>query len=496
MKLMKNLNLIFAFGIIGLFVFSSCSGKGDERNAQDATSALVQQNQNIIAFGKVKGMDILNKVDYKHIPKANVLLGAQIQMWSKGFKTDAPIYYALEAPLAEDGTPATVFAMMDVTNKDSLVSVISEMGYAMEKAGEIEYFQENDVTFGVRNNLFILLSKKAPYDGKAAIEKAFTDSEGDLSEGKAAEILASEADIVNGISIERLYGTANTSLNKLSQAKKDELKELVADGFISSEVRFENGKASFESKNLFSDALKDRLFFSDNNGKTLVNKLGSGNAWMGVAANIDMRKFEKFVNDFAPDGNKKLTENLPGEAAFLLMALGPNAYSSMLSGQMGMVATGNPNAAFGMVFEFNAFLGLGKQGDSIRQMMEENLAGSPKKGDAYIMDNTAVAPRKDGIYIYSTTNTGKGKLTVPAYAKNFGEKTFSMFIAFDKMDIKSLELDDEMKVLEIMESFNASADRNGSMAVLTTKKKNANILKQVADFYVVTMKDKIDNLGI
>jgi hypothetical protein len=137
MNLIKKLTLIFAFGITGLLVFSSCSGDDTSRNAQDSTSALIQQNQNIIAFGKVKVMDILNKVDYKKVPKANVLLGAQIQMWSKGFKTEAPIYYAIEAPLAKDGTPATVFAMMDVTNKDSLISVISEMGYAMEKAARL-----------------------------------------------------------------------------------------------------------------------------------------------------------------------------------------------------------------------------------------------------------------------------------------------------------------------------------------------------------------------
>lgn len=482
------------FASLLLLLTTACSGN-EKHNAHDSTSALIQQNTNIVAFGKASVMDILNKADYKHIPKLNVILGAQLQTWKKGFQIDAPVYFAAEAPFEADGTPAAIYFLMDVTNKDSLLSVISEMGYALEKSGEMSWFQENDVTFGVKDQLFILLSKKAPYDGKAIIEKAFNDAAGDLSEGKTSEILDMPGDIVTGLSIERLYGTANTSLNKLPQAKQDELKGLVADGFIANTVAFENGKAVVSIKNMFSEELKDRLFFQDNNGKALVNKLGNGKPWMGIAANIDMQKFEKFVTDFAPDANRKITEQLPDEAGFMLMALGGNAYSSIFSGQMGMVATGNPKTDLGMIFEFNAFLGLGKKGDSIKQMITENLAGAPMQGDAYVMDNTAIAARKDGIYIFSASGakTG-GKLEFPSYAKGFGEKTFSMFIAFEQMDMKSLELDEEMKVLEIMKYFTATADRDGATITLAAKDSSKNILKSVGDYYVGIMQDKIDQI--
>lgn len=481
---------------LGMLFLTACSGS-KKHNAHDATSALVQQNTNIVAFGKASVLDILNKADYKHIPKANILIGAQLQTWKKGFKIDTPIYFAAEAPFEKDGTPATIYALMDVTNKDSLLSVIGEMGYSMETSGEMSWFQENDVTFGVKDQLFILLSKKAPYDGKAILEKAFTDAGGDLSEGKTAEILDMPGDIVTGLSIERLYGTANTSLNKLPQAKQDELKSLVADGFIANTVSFEAGKAVISSKNMFSEALKDRLFFQDNNGKVLVNKLGNGKPWMGVAANIDMQKFEKFVSDFAPEANRKITEQLPDEAGFMLMALGGNAYSSIFSGQMGMVATGNPKTDLGMIFEFNAFLGLGKKGDSIKQLITENLDGAPMQGDAYVMDNTAIAARKDGIYIFSANGAKQGgKLEFPAYAKGFGESTFSMFIAFEQMDMKSLELEDEMKVLEIMKYFTATANRDGATITLAAKDGTKNILRSVKDFYLPILQEKIDQMAI
>lgn len=493
---MKRLHKIARTGLIAVLsvsILSACSGNAKERNAQEATSALIQQNKNIVAFGHTSVMDILNKANYKKIPKVNVLLGAQIATWSKGFKLDNPIYYAVEAPIAPDGTPSAVFGLMDVTNKDSLVGVISEMGYTMESSGDLQYFQENDVTFGVRNNLFIVLSKKAPYDGKAALEKAFKDTEGDLSEGKAQEIIETKGEIVAGLSLERLFGTSNTALNP---AKKDELSKLVADGYIKAVTEFGNGQMTLKVENQFSDELKNLLFFDDNSGPGVAQKLNGGKAWMGIATNIDMRKLERFINNYLPEANKRIGEELPAEAGFMLMAMGETAYSSTFSGEFGLVATGNPSSMMGMEFEYNSFLGLGKKGDAIRSLIDAAMSGKPKTGDAYIVDNMAIAPRKDGIYAYALSNTGKGKLIVPKYAKDFGKKTFTMFIAFDQMDMKSLELEEGMKVLEIMESLVVTSDSNGTTVVLTSKSKSGNILKQIADYYVASMKDRMSDLAL
>jgi hypothetical protein len=491
MKRITKMSLIGLIAFLSVSILSGCSGDVKERNAQDATSALIQQNKNIIAFGHTSVLDLLNKANYKKIPKVNVLLGAQIATWSKGFQLDNPIYYAIEAPLSIDGTPETVFGLMDVTNSDSLVSVISEMGYEMEEAGDMKYFQENDVTFGVRNKLFIVLSKKAPYDGKAALEKAFKDSEGDLSEGKTQDIIETKGDIVAGLSVERLFETSNTSLNP---AKKDELSKLVADGYIKAVTQFEEGKMTLKVENLISEELKSQLFFDDN-GSGVTSKLSGGKAWMGIATNIDMRKMERFIATYLPEANKKIGEQLPPEASFMLMAMGNTAYSSTFSGQFGLVATGNASSMMGMEFEFNSFLGLGKKSDAIRSLISNAMVGKPMKGDAYIVDNMAIAPRKDGIYTYALSNMGKGKLIVPNYAKDFGKKTFTMFIAFDQIDIKSLELEEGMKVLEIMESLVVTSDSNGTNVVLTTKSKSGNILKQMADYYVAGMKDRMSDLA-
>ncbi|MNY01554.1 hypothetical protein D3C86_1340910 [compost metagenome] len=102
---------------------------------------------------------------------------------------------------------------------------------------------------------------------------------------------------------------------------------------------------------------------------------------------------------------------------------------------------------------------------------------------------------KEGIYVSSGKDKG-GKLNLPSYAKNFGEDSFSLFVAFEKMDVASLELQDEAKVIEIMQYVTINVNRDGGKLVLTAKNKQVNILKQVTDFYAKQFMGKIDGMGV
>jgi hypothetical protein len=149
--------------------------------------------------------------------------------------------------------------------------------------------------------------------------------------------------------------------------------------------------------------------------------------------------------------------------------------------------------------QFNFFLGLGSEGKLVNDQADQwaTLMGLPKQGDAYVAEGIAVAPRQDGLYGYSTNGDGQsGQLKIPGFAKQFGKKTFSFFMDFGRMDIKSLELEDELKVLEIMDSFVVEVDRDGGEMVLTTKSTSSNILKQVAQFYVKEFEDKIGGMSL
>ena len=496
---MKKYNkslIISSFLVSGILFFSSCSSDSSERDAAEATSAMIEGNEKIVAFGHVSAMNILNKADYKSIPKVNTILGSVLGNWKRGLEIDKPIYYALEAPFGHDGTPETVYALINIKNQDSLASIISEMGYALDKDGDISYHQEDDVTFGIRNKLLIIISKPGDYDGKAKIKEAFTLTEGDLSENTAEEIIEQKGDIVSGIDVARLLTTSNTELEKLPAEKKEHLDELVENAYIKTVANFENGMVTVESENIFSDELKDELFFKDNNGKTLVSKLKGGDPWMGIAMNLDVRKGESFLNDYLPNTKKRLFDHFSAKHRFALMAFGDNPFSKIFSGQAAMIFTGDPKSSMGMELEQNGYLGLGSQGDFIQKIVDEQLSFvAQKKGDTYTLDNFRLKSTRKGIYTSSGKEKG-GKLNLPAYARNFGEDSFSMFIAFEKMDVESLELEDGAKVIEILQYMTINANRDGSKMVIAAKKKNVNILKQVTDFYANQIMERMDSMGV
>lgn len=496
MTFVKNCLRFGCAFLFGMILLTGCSGS-DERDAKTAASAMINENEKIVAFGHVSIQQLLDKMDYKNLPKVSALLGGELPAWQKGVDLSKPVFFAIEAPFTEERGPNAAYIFLDVKNKDSLMDKFSEMGYQMEKAGEIDCFRENDVAVGVRNELAIILIKGGEFDHKALLETAFEQTEGDESKGKTADILDTKGDMVGGWNIERLYTTSNTSLNKLSADKKKELEELVDDAFVKGSVTFENGKVTMKYENLFSEKLKDRLFFKEDASASIVQKLGSGNAWMGVSGNIDIRKMEAFLNDFAPEAAAKMTEKLPGELSFATAMMGDNPLGKMFSGQFGMVMTGTPNSATGMVPEFNLFLGLGSQGDMINNFIREyaTMSGFLKQGDAYVTDGTAIAPRADGLYVYKVNTTG-GSLKIPGFAKDFGKKTFTVFVDFGQIDVKSLELEGATTVVEILDTFYLTADRNGAEVVMTSKDQSSNILKQAALHYTKMLEERMGGLSL
>lgn len=497
MNPVKKVFRFSALAALGILTLVGCSG-GDDRDAKTATSALINENKNIVAFGHISVQQLLDKLDYKKLPKVSAIIQGELDGWQPGANLSKPIYFAVEAPFAQDGSPQAAYALMDVKNKDSLIDKFADMGYTMESHDGFDCFREGDVAVGVRKTLAIMLIKGGEYDFKQLLSTAFEQTEGDESTGKTATILGTSGDMVAAASIERLYTTSNTSLSKLSEAKKKELTELVADGFVQTVLNFEKGKLTVKSTNLFSEKLKDRLFFKEDQSGALLSKLGSGNAWMGVSGNLDMRKLEAFLQDFAPEAEQNLTQAMPGGVGLVVAMVGENPLGKLFSGQFGLVMTGNPKSANGMLPQFNFFLGLGSQGDFINQKASDyaTLMQLEKKGDAFVAEGMAIAPRQDGLYGYTIPESTGGKLTIPGFANDFGKNTFNMFINFGQIDVKSLELEDEMKVLEIMDTFVINADRDGGEMILTAKDKSSNMLKQIGIFYSKMLEEKMGGLSL
>ena len=490
---MKNARIFGLASLIALFVLgglASCSKDAKNRNAEDSLAAYIQENKNIVGFGHVNAMTILEKMEYQKIPQVNDILGEVLKQWDKGFDLKKPLYFAVEAPFDQDGNPAKLVVFINVKNAEEVKKAILDMQYALEKDGEIQYFQENDVTFGFRGNLFALIIKGGTYDGKAVLRETFKQAEGEMATGKTHDILAKEGDVIAGVNLERLLLTSNTELNAIQPDKKKELESLVADAFVATELNFNAGEIRLQTTNLFSNELKARLPFEDNNGQTLFNKLGTGNAWFGLAYNFNMHKAEAFLNDFLPKAKEKMNKQLPPVIKLSLLSLGNNPYSKLFSGQLGVVATGTPEMNMGMELNLNAFLGLGQKGDLITNLLREQLAGESAQGDTYQMGEYNLELKKEGIFV-KAGQSNASKLNVPPFAKDFATKSLSGFVDFSKMNMESFELEDAAKVVEILDYATLSADKDGLVFVITAKNKQQNILKVAADYYVKELMNRM-----
>lgn len=474
---MKHLSKsLFLLPLLVLFV--AC-GKKNDLSAESALSAIIAKNDKIISFGHISPLQLLNKSGVQKLPKINLLVGAQIALWEKGIDLERPIYYAVEGlNVAQE---MTTYAVLNIKNKDSLNDVIAEMGYTLEKHADFMYYQENDVTFGYDDHILIMLVKKGDYDGKTLLEQTFETAKGDLSEGKVADILATEGDLVSGMSIERIFKQSNPLIGTLTEKQKNELSELTNDGYIQSALSFENGEMRWTSKNLYSDELKDRFYTEKGPISGVKNRLKGGNAWMGLALNIDMKKTNDFINEFAPNFFKEIAKNLSSEAKLLMLSLGDKALSKLLSGEFAFVKTGNPEKTLDMSKNFSGFIGNGSDKSLLPMIMD--IAAQKNYVFKNLTEKVQFTNRPGYVAFKAKEDNDNRPVKLPGFATNFGKSSIYFFVDFKEMT-KQFELPNELQIMTILDYALVDGTRDETIMVIKAKDSNKNILQQIADFYM------------
>jgi hypothetical protein len=478
----------FLVFILVSIVLTSCGGNTDNRPLHEYLSAFLKDNKSIVAFGKADINTILNKSEYKKIPKIGVVVEKELMAFKKSLNTETPVFFALEGPFLEDGTPTTTYAFFEVVNEDSLVQKMTQQGFDIDKTGDVNFFQSGDVSFGIRKNLAILISKKSEFNGKELLKKTFEKVKDDLSEGKVDKILTAEGDIVIGMSVENLYATSNTDLKNLSDERQKSLTEMVKDSYVLSSFSFEQGAATIETKNLFSDQLKNKLFFKNDASASVISKLGTGNPKLGLAMNLDMKKFQSFLDEYSPNILKELGETMGGPAAFVLASGGDDALAGLLSGEVGAVMVGEPNANEG-ISDFNFYVGLGSKGKMFAGEIKSFLSMGMAKVN---LTNNGIAAYSSAQY---TPKAGR-KLNIPAGCQNFGKKGITAFIYLDGVDLSSFEFEEEQKVIYLIKYISFEMDENGSKIIIKAKNGKENLLKQAVDVIVEELSGKISNMAI
>lgn len=466
-------------------VLFACGNDLENRSVKDRVSAFLNNNNNIVSFGSMRPKDILDKAEYKTVPKFGALVSTVWDKYQNSLNLNSPVFYAVEGPFDTDGNPASSYFFIDVKNADSLQKQLKSQGFDFDKKDKIDYFQLNEVSFGIKQNMAVLIVKGGSYDGAKLLADIYAQSEGDLAEGKIDELLQKSDDLVANLNIKHLYTTSNTELSKLSKDKQSEINAMVTDAFITTSVRFEKGKIIVESKNIFPDALKKHLIFNEDASASITKKLGKGTPKFALATNIDMVKFQKFMDEFAPGAIEKFAADMGGEFQAALMLSGSDGLGGLMTGEIGIAMFGEPKAG-SFIPDVNAFVGIGKNGSFIANMAQMFLSNGTAKSK---FDGK-------GLYVASNGDLQGNGINVPSGCEIFGKKGITAFIDVEKLDLSKISFDEDMDWVKAIKYITFEYDNSGGKMVVYSKEGQENILKTAKDFAVKKFSNRISGLSL
>lgn len=485
---MKNVNFLLKIAFAGLFVilFSAC-GKSNSGTAKDAASAFIGATENIVAFGNADLKGILTKSDYANVPKLGKLLSTEFTTLEKVIDFKSPVYYAIEGPLDNDGNPTATYAFITLKDKDKFIAEMTGRGFDMYEKGDVHYSEDGDFAIGIKDKIAIVVVQKADYEVESLMLSVFEKAESDVSGGTTDDILGQKGDLVLGMNVSSLYNSSNTDLSNLSAEKQKSLKELVKDSYIQTVVKFENGAAIIETKNFFSDQLKEKMFFNSVGGDLVIAKLGKGNARAGFSMNIDMVKLQALVDEYSPEAINDLARSMGGTAQFALATTGSDM-SKIFSGKLGVVMLGDLGGNGAMVPDFNVFLGLQPKGRDIGEMAKEMMS--------FGMDEVQLD--SDGLSMYSSSaNVSKsGGLNLPKGCENFAKSGINAFLNLEGVNFDDLDLEGEANVIRVIKYITFEYNNDGGRIYIKAKEGKENILKQAMDVLVEELATEINNMAI
>ena len=462
---MKRIHSIFKVVTIAfvLVAITSCSGSDpDGRDPKEAVSAFINNNDAVVGFGNVSLKGVLTKADYKNVPMIGKLMGTEIATLERLIDIESPVYYALEGPFDKDGSPAVSYVFIRVKNADSLVAELTSRGFDVNEKEDIRITQDGDFALGIKKNLAIALTKKGDFDAEKLIKEAFKKTDGDLSGGQVDAILNETGDVVLGMSIASLYGTSETDLSDLSKDKQNEIKDLVADSYVQTIIKFEEGAAIIETKNFFSAELKKHMFFVADKNAPVLAKLGAGNPRLGLAVNIDVKKMQGFMDEYSPETMKDLIGAMGGPAQMAFMMAGKDGLAGLFNGKIGVVALGNPTPEGGWEPDFNFFVGLGPKGHDLGSSVKEMLSYSMQN---VYLDNDGISGFTNAKYAPS----GSNRINLPNGCEKFGQSGISAFMNFEGFNFDDLDLEGGQNVLRVVKYATFDYNDNGGRLYIKAK---------------------------
>jgi hypothetical protein len=289
-----------------------------------------------------------------------------------------------------------------------------------------------------------------------------------------------------GVSMKNLYSTSNTDLKKLSASEKEDIVEMVEGSFLQTTVSFEQGAAVIKMKNYFSPVLKKQMFFKKDPSASIVSKLGTGNPVFGIALNLDLKKMQAFIDKYAANAMRDLMQSLG--PLQMVMASSQDGLAGILTGELGLVMVGQPNANEG-ISDMNMFVGLKPAGKPLAEMAKGFLELSMAKVE---INNRGLSAYSNAEYIPVSGQ----KMRIPRGCENFGKKGITGFVNLEDVDMESFGLTEEEKIITVIKFVTFEMDDNGATIRIQARDGKENILKQAAELMVKEFEMKISGLTL
>jgi hypothetical protein len=476
MKLLKNL-LPF---LLVTFLFTACSGDKDNRSVEEYASGFVNSNEKVVLYGSIDLKSILTKADYASVPKFGGIIKGELKNIESGLNLDKGVYFALEGPFVAKNT-GTVYLFMEVKNADSLKQQLTQRGYDLDNANDIDYFRSGDVAFGLKGKLALMMVKSGDFDTKDQISTAIKHAGGDLLEGTAASLLVAKSDISFNVHMYNNFKVNSEQFGTLSKDKMKQMEEMMKGSFGQANVFFEDGQLRIAMKNYLSANLKKRMMMMSDNRATIRETIGQGEPRIAISTNLDMAKLQTWMDDYAPGAMDKLMEAVPQLQMAMMMAGGK--LSNLLDGKMGFAMYGEPKAG-AMVPDFSFYVGFGPQGKSLAELAQNFLSGGTMK--LAITDKGVQGTSSDAY-----KSVAGNPISVPRGCETFGKTAFSGYANLEGMDTKAFEFKGGAKMIELVKYLNFSFDTEGGEILMKLKEDNTNVLKQASKFMVTEFESQI-----
>lgn len=453
-----------------ILILYSCSSKNNRKLSEDV-AALVESNSKISYFGYVNIKSILHKSEYQSIEKFGSLIAKEISIFDKLISQDQPIFFALETSSKLGEKTPLIYAFAEIKNRDSLSLNIQKKGFDLDKTNAFDIHESGDIAFALTDNRVIFVSKVGLSEGRKFIEKAIKNLNGELTGERVKEILSSKGDVVVGAKTSTaIYDVINS--HQIDESDKKELIKMTKNVYSKAVITFKFGSIDIELKNYLSDQLK-KYFHLSSNANNVVSKLGSGSVQAAFVMNADMKKIQRFIDQFAPNLLEEIGKNSDAKVRFAMAMLGDEGLAGLFSGKLGIALMGKPNSIGKSKPEFNFYIELGNSILPIATELVDGLGTNLAKLN--------LTGRHLNGFTSSSFLPGNNDLNIPEGCKNFGKKPISGFINFDGIDISNFDLAENERYVKLLKYLTIEMDTEGGQIHLEVKNKKKNVLKVLVD---------------